>query len=83
MWQDPTIEGRWDQGMATERYQPWHAAHLCEEPIHNVEGVAGGVAVISLHGEEGGVTYEQTEPLGAGHFRPKSSPAIPNLVRYE
>lgn len=83
MFTDPTIEGRWDQGMSTERYQPWHAAHLNEVPIEGVEGIAGGVAALSLHGPDGGVTYEQCEPVGEHHYRPKSSPAIPNLVRYE
>lgn len=73
-------EERWSQGMSTERYHPWHGQALRDDPVPGVEGVAGGLAIISLHGDHG-VTYEHTSPLGDQHFRHTASAPVPDLVR--
>jgi len=49
--------------------------------VPGVEGLAGAVAIISLHAPEGGMTYEQTECVDGKHHRSKSSGPIPYTVR--
>ena len=80
MWHDPD-NGRFDGGMATERLHPWHGEQLEPQPIRGIEGIAGAVAVIHIHSEDGGMTYEMTEPVAHGHHRPRSSGTIPGEVR--
>lgn len=72
---------RFSQGMSTERFHPWHGEHLAPQPVSGVEGIAGAVALISLHGPHGGMTYEQCEPIGESWHRAASSGAVPNMVR--
>lgn len=74
-------EDRFCQGMSTERYHPWYGNNLMDAPVPGVEGIAGAVAIISLHGPEGGCTYEQTEGVGGNHHRGKASGVIPTIVR--
>jgi len=77
---EPDME-RWNQGISTERYPPWHGQHLMDADVPGVEGLAGAVAIISLHAPEGGMTYEQTECVDGKHHRSKSSGPIPYTVR--
>lgn len=75
---------RWSQGMSTERYHPWYGEGLEPQPIANENhGLgAGVVAAITVHGEDGGMTYEQCEPVNGRHHRAKASPAEPGQVRH-
>lgn len=73
---------RFAQGMSTERYHPWHGNSLQPQPLPGVDSLAGAVAMISLHGPDGGMTYEQCEPVDDNHHRYASSPPIPNVARY-
>ena len=68
--------------MSTERYHPWYGEGLEPQPaVTENEGIAGLAAVITLHGPEGGMTYEQLEPVNGRHHRAKASPAQPGTVR--
>jgi hypothetical protein len=78
---DPDLD-RFSQGMAAERYPPWYGNSLRPQALPGVEGLAGAVAMISLHGPDGGMTYEQCEPVDDNHHRYASSPPIPNVARY-
>lgn len=75
-------DDRWSQGMSTERIHPWHGEGLEPQPVEGTDPIAGMVAVITLHSPEGGMTYEQTEPVAGRWHRAKASPATPNQVRH-
>lgn len=74
-------DDRWSQGMSTERYHPWHGDSLEPQPVSGAEGIAGRVAIIVHLGPEGGMAYEETEPVGENWHRARFSNAIPNQVR--
>ena len=74
---------RWADGMSSERYHPWYGDGLNPQPIATEnDGLAGMVAIVTMHGPEGGMTYEQTEGVNGRHHRAKVSPALPNQVRH-
>ena len=79
----PSIDDdRWSQGMSTERYHPWYGDGLEPQPIATEnDGMAGMVAVVTLHSPEGGMTYEQCENVNGRHHRVKSTPSAPYKVR--
>ena len=72
-------DDRWSQGMSTERFHPWYGDGLEPQPVSGAEDLAGMVAVVTLHGPEGGMTYEQTENVNGHHHR--ASATIPGIVR--
>jgi hypothetical protein len=75
-------DDRWSQGMAAERFHPWYGEELEPQPVATEhDGMAGLVAVLTVHGPQGGVTYEQTEPVNGRHHRGRSSGPKPNTVR--
>lgn len=74
-------EDRWAQGMSTERYHPWYGEDLEPQPVSGAEGVAGHLSVMVLLSPEGGVSYEQTEPVAGQHHRAKASGPVPYKVR--
>lgn len=73
---------RWSNGQSSERFHPWYGDDLDPTPVPGVDGVAGVVAIVSLHSPSGGMTYEQCEPHGGNHYRSKAAIATPNQVRY-
>ena len=75
------MRDNWGQGMSTEKYPSWYGGDLDPNPVSGVEGLAGVVALISVHGEDGGMTYEQTEPVFGNHHRNRASAPIPDIVR--
>ena len=79
----PAIDdSRWSQGMSTERFHPWYGEGLEPQPVASEnDGIAGMVSVITVHGPEGGMTYEQTETVNGRHHRIKASLAVPGQVR--
>ena len=76
-------EDRWSQGMSTERYHPWWGDDLEPQPIATeYDGLGAGlVAVVTLHGEDGGMTYEQAEPVNGRHHRAQAAHSAPYKVR--
>lgn len=77
----PIDEERWNQGISTERYHPWHGQDLHTTPLSGVDGIAGEVSLITMHSPEGGVTYERCEPAPDGWHRHTASAPIPDIVR--
>lgn len=67
-------ESRFSQGMSTERYHPWYGNQLEGTPIKGAEGLVGNVSVIAILSPEGGMTYEQTEPVSGRHHRGLKGP---------
>jgi hypothetical protein len=55
--------------------------HLQDHPVTGVDSLAGMVTVIAMHGPEGGMTYEQLEPVASNWHRARSSGPVPNIVR--
>lgn len=72
---------RFNQGMSTERFHPWHTDHLMTQPVSGIEGMAGAVAIVSMHGPDGGMTYDQCEPVDGNWHRPQASGPVPGIVR--
>ncbi len=72
----PTIDDdRFSHGMSTERYHPWYGEELEPQPVSTPhDGMAGLVAVVTVHGPMGGCTYEQTEPVNGNHHRGRINP---------
>lgn len=66
-------DDRWGPGMFTDQLEP--------QPVSGAEDMAGMVAIVTHHGPEGGMTYEQCEPVGQRHHRVRSSGPIPGIVR--
>ncbi len=77
----PIDEERWNQGLGTERHHPWSSQDLAPKPVDGVDGIGGSVAIISMHSPDGGMTYEQCEPVGDKWHRHTASAPIPDIVR--
>ena len=78
----PIDNSRFGRGMSTERYHPWYGEDLEPQPaVTENDGVAGPVAVVTVHGPQGGCTYEQTEGVNGRHHRGRSSGPNPGTVR--
>ena len=80
----PSIDdSRFAQGMSTERYHPWYGEEIEPQPVASEnDGLAGMVAVVTMHSPEGGMSYEQTENVNGRHHRSRASHAEPYKVRY-
>jgi hypothetical protein len=67
-------ESRLCDGMTEDDYNLHRSSSLMPLPILGAENVAGAVAVVSLHSEEGGMTYEMAEPHEGRWHRHASGP---------